>query len=75
MPPPDGARVDHRAATNRRFRDAPAEQAAVGHRHRHPAACRHPQFGGTAVDAYACTAADPDGNLWTFGTYRGSPTR
>ena len=27
---------------------------------------------GSGVDTYAFTAGDPEGNLWTFGTYRGS---
>jgi uncharacterized glyoxalase superfamily protein PhnB len=26
---------------------------------------------GTVADVYAFTARDPEGNLWTFGTYRG----
>lgn len=26
---------------------------------------------GSRNDVYAFTAADPEGNLWTFGTYRG----
>jgi uncharacterized glyoxalase superfamily protein PhnB len=30
------------------------------------------QFGAGTLDAYACTIADPEGNLWTFGTYRGA---
>lgn len=25
---------------------------------------------GSGADVYAFTAADPEGNLWTFGTYR-----
>lgn len=33
------------------------------------------QFGAGAVDAYACTIADPESNLWTFGTYRGAAAR
>lgn len=27
---------------------------------------------GSGVDTYAFTAGDPEGNLWTFGTYRGN---
>lgn len=27
---------------------------------------------GSGADAYAFTALDPEGNLWTFGTYRGA---
>lgn len=26
---------------------------------------------GTGAAAYACSVRDPEGNLWTFGTYRG----
>ncbi|MBO1286271.1 glyoxalase [Streptomyces sp. CAI-21] len=26
---------------------------------------------GSGVAAYVCTVRDPEGNLWTFGTYRG----
>jgi uncharacterized glyoxalase superfamily protein PhnB len=26
---------------------------------------------GSGAEAYACSARDPEGNLWTFGTYRG----
>ncbi|RPK43325.1 Glyoxalase-like domain protein [Streptomyces sp. ADI93-02] len=26
---------------------------------------------GSGVRAYVCTVMDPEGNLWTFGTYRG----
>ena len=26
---------------------------------------------GSGATAYVCTVADPEGNLWTFGTYRG----
>ncbi|WP_234430492.1 VOC family protein [Streptomyces sp. NRRL F-4489] len=26
---------------------------------------------GSGVAAYVCTARDPEGSLWTFGTYRG----
>jgi uncharacterized glyoxalase superfamily protein PhnB len=28
---------------------------------------------GSGVAARAFTARDPEGNLWTFGTYRGAP--
>jgi uncharacterized glyoxalase superfamily protein PhnB len=27
---------------------------------------------GSGADVYAFTARDPEGNLWTFGTYRGA---
>ncbi|NGO46961.1 VOC family protein [Streptomyces ureilyticus] len=27
---------------------------------------------GSGAAAYVCTVEDPEGNLWTFGTYRGS---
>ncbi|MCZ9338073.1 glyoxalase, partial [Streptomyces sp. TRM76130] len=26
---------------------------------------------GSGAAAYVCTVQDPEGNLWTFGTYRG----
>lgn len=26
---------------------------------------------GSGASAYVCTVQDPEGNLWTFGTYRG----
>lgn len=26
---------------------------------------------GSGAEAYVCTVRDPEGNLWTFGTYRG----
>ncbi|WP_244410043.1 VOC family protein [Streptomyces albofaciens] len=26
---------------------------------------------GSGATAYVCTVRDPEGNLWTFGTYRG----
>jgi uncharacterized glyoxalase superfamily protein PhnB len=26
---------------------------------------------GSGAAAYVCTVRDPEGNLWTFGTYRG----
>jgi uncharacterized glyoxalase superfamily protein PhnB len=29
-------------------------------------------FGAGAVESHAFTARDPEGNLWTFGTYRGA---
>ncbi|WCO66225.1 VOC family protein [Iamia majanohamensis] len=28
---------------------------------------------GSGDDAYALTVSDPEGHLWTFGTYRGAP--
>lgn len=31
----------------------------------------HARFGNGA-DSYTCTVRDPEGNLWTFGTYRGA---
>ena len=34
----------------------------------------HTRF-GSGAETYAFTAADPEGNLWTFGTYRGTATR
>lgn len=30
---------------------------------------QHTRF-GSGAEAYVCTVQDPEGNLWTFGTYR-----
>jgi uncharacterized glyoxalase superfamily protein PhnB len=50
------------------------EPAAVrarrsGGRRRHPQACRH-RYGSREF-----ALRDPEGNLWSFGTYRGEPVR
>jgi uncharacterized glyoxalase superfamily protein PhnB len=31
---------------------------------------QHTKF-GSGADSYTCTVRDPEGNLWTLGTYRG----
>lgn len=33
----------------------------------------HETMFGSGVATHAFTARDPEGNLWTFGTYRGAP--
>ncbi len=53
-------------AVHRRVVDADGEVLEAPHESR---------FGSGAA-AYVCTVHDPEGNLWTFGTYRGpSPTQ
>ncbi|MEU0740254.1 VOC family protein [Streptomyces sp. NPDC006134] len=48
-------------AVHRRVVDAGGEVLEAPHETR---------FGSGAA-AYVCTVRDPEGNLWTFGTYRG----
>ena len=52
--------------------DAVHERVARGEQGAVVQAPNATRFGSNA-DVYACTVRDPEGSLWTFGTYRGAP--